>query len=545
MADGGLDVGMYRSPAPVNPLGVLHEYATTQNQLNQARTFQMEFAARQALGPMMKMSIRPDGTLDQAKLFQLVAAHPATGWKLPELVEGLLKNQLTTEQIAKTHLENAKGHFGNMVDVGTGILAKARKEGRDWISPDEYVGGMQRGIAMGLYKPTDLMALLKNNPDIVGAGPAPAPGSPEELARNKRIYNQVYGMVNSSHQANETVKTTLGMSPMTEAERSKWAAEPMQVWSPEKGAMINVPRGTIMPTPGSGFDTPTMPGAPGVPAPPPTGGPLPGGPTPAPAGGPLPGGPTPVAMPAVPPSGTPPPSGPAPPPGAPGTPGTPGGPGGPGAMAPGAGAVPGWAPAGPSDIEKGKMEALTKYNEGLDQRAKKAIDVQQVVKELRETMSHVKGGAGTSFYMTAAKLLQGIGVSNDIVDKIAGGNLAGLQEADKLYLQNAVGVLRQQLLSTAGEGSAGRLALAEFNAYLKANPNVDMDPRATKRMLDFTEMLAKGTLYEQQKFNEALEKHGPGRKMWNWQAFWNKELTTNPKLRHFMELPPWEEKGGK
>jgi hypothetical protein len=481
MPDGGIDVSMYRPPAVANPLGVVGEFARAQNQLNQARTFQMEFAARQALGPMMKASIQPDGTLDQAKLFQLVAAHPATGWKLPELVQGLLQNQLTTETIAKTHLENAKGHFGNMADMATSILANAKREGREWVTPQEYTEGMQRGIGMGLYKPSDLMALYKGDPDVIGPGPQPAKGSPEELARNKRIYNKVFSMANASSKANETVQNTLGYLAPTA--RMGWeAAMQPQTTQDITGRETTGPRG-LMPGFSQGFGPNPLAGTspPGV------------------GGGPAPGLVPPSAPPGPEPAATPPP-GPVPGP-APATAAPAPGP----AVAPVAGAAaptPGVMtkrPPAVGDAEKGFDE----YRQALDAQAVQARQTKIVIPQLEQALGKIKGGGGTTTAIAIARLAQALGAHTVDIDRLAGGSLPAGQVAQKFLIQQAVNDMKQRLLSTAGGGgSAGRLAVAEFTTFIdKANPTLDMDPRAVREMLKYQMKLADMALKEQAHVN--------------------------------------------
>jgi len=481
----GITTSMYQPAPQVNPLGVVHEFAGAQAQLNQARTFQMEFAARQALGPMLKASIRPDGSVDTAKLFQMVAAHPATGWKLPDLVEGFLKNQLTTQDIARKHLEIAQGHFSNMQNMATNLLANAKREGRDFLTPQEYTEGMQKGIALGLYKPSDLMAMFKGDPDVIGPGPKPQPGSPEEMARNKRIYNKAFAMANSSTTANKTVTDTLGMLPPTEAERFKAFYTPEAMVGPA-GQPMTVPRGQIFPGITGG---PTGAGTPG--------GPPPGGAMGAPAAGalaPAASGPGPAPAGAM-------PAAPAP-----------------------QGAVTGLAP---HEAEQAKWFG-DKYIPSVQSAAAQATNLGRVIGQINEERKGFKGGAGTTSYVAFARLLQALGFQNATVDKVAGGSLGAIEATDKLELQNAVGLLRQQLLSTQGEGSAGRLALREFEAYVQRNINLDTDPRAVQKMLAYGAKVARTAYLEQASLQhvQSMADQGKGlptgmTRIWQFPAHWN------------------------
>jgi hypothetical protein len=69
-----------------NPLGLVGQFAQTQNALNQNKLFGQEFKARQAIGPLYQQAIDPKtGRLDSNKLLSAAAGNPDVAFKAGEL----------------------------------------------------------------------------------------------------------------------------------------------------------------------------------------------------------------------------------------------------------------------------------------------------------------------------------------------------------------------------------------------------------------------------------------------------------------------------
>lgn len=147
------------------------------------------------------------------------------------------------------------------------------------------------------------------------------------------------------------------------------------------------------------------------------------------------------------------------------------------------------APSGPVRTQLGPAALgmqtdVKEYKNSLDIAADQATKSNMIMGELEQALKGFKSGAGTEHYIAAAKLLQSLGVRNDIVDKVAGGNLSSAQEFNKLALQYSTGQLRSALLP-----GAGRLTNTEFSAFRDANPNWDSDPRTIAKLLAFQRQL--------------------------------------------------------
>ena len=144
--------------------------------------------------------------------------------------------------------------------------------------------------------------------------------------------------------------------------------------------------------------------------------------------------------------------------------------------------------AGGANLQLGEMGPLRsdligkqgEYQKNMNDEAAISAKSDQMLNELDSALKGVKTGGGSEHYMQAAKLMQAFGVSDKYVDQVANGDLSNLQEAQKLMLMVATGSLRSALLP-----GAGRLTNTEFNAFREANPNIDLDPRAIQKLINF------------------------------------------------------------
>jgi len=116
------------------------------------------------------------------------------------------------------------------------------------------------------------------------------------------------------------------------------------------------------------------------------------------------------------------------------------------------------------------------YQKDLTQRVGGAIQVDARINEAEQLMNQFKPGAGARAYADLAQRLQAIGAPQDLVDKVAGGDLSATQSFNK-FIAQAV---------TSGIGQLqGNPTANMMNDYLKNNPDVTSDPRALKRFFEF------------------------------------------------------------
>lgn len=186
----------------------------------------------------------------------------------------------------------------------------------------------------------------------------------------------------------------------------------------------------------------------------------------------------------------------------------------------GGGLMPGGAASGgivgPTIEQKAYAEENPKqlfaYQDKLDERVKAGGLLMQQVAQVRDLMKKVPTGPETSWREPAANFLSSLGVSDDLVNKVRGGDFASGQELAKYFLQTAVGQMAQQL------PAGSRFNLREFEAAIKSNPNVAMKPEAVDGILNYWTKLYQIDQAEQGAFSNY---QGDARK---WGAIWTKHI---------------------
>lgn len=158
---------------------------------------------------------------------------------------------------------------------------------------------------------------------------------------------------------------------------------------------------------------------------------------------------------------------------------------------------------------------MAEYQKSLDERVAVGTTIMQTVAEGKDALAQVRAGGGGTAYAQLAQLAQAFGAGNELVDKIANGNLAASQEFSKLMVNTTMGQIREQLQGIGGS----RLSQMEFQSFQKNNPNLDTDPRAIDKIFNFWTRLYNRDTMEQGELNNHLES---GKGLSSWPATWQK-----------------------
>ena len=155
------------------------------------------------------------------------------------------------------------------------------------------------------------------------------------------------------------------------------------------------------------------------------------------------------------------------------------------------------------------------YENSLNGRVAIASDLLPRLKLTNAAADSIRSGAGTAMRASMAKSLQATGAPQGLVDAVAGGDLAAVQEAEKMMFQTTFSGLRQSM-----QGDSARVA--EFKAAENVFPNVDTDPRARHEILGFMSDQGQRDYAEQQALDKAKTDgtFNPA----NWQASYQRQL---------------------
>jgi len=141
------------------------------------------------------------------------------------------------------------------------------------------------------------------------------------------------------------------------------------------------------------------------------------------------------------------------------------------------------------------VQNFGKYQEDLTNRVAGGTQIDIRLNEAENLMKSFKPGAGARTYVDIAQKLQAIGAPQDLVDKVAKGDLSAAQSLNKFIAQSV----------TAGIGAMqGNPTANMMNDYLKNNPDIASDPRALQRFIDFAHKQNE-IAYEEQRY--LLEKN--------------------------------------
>jgi hypothetical protein len=216
-----------------------------------------------------------------------------------------------------------------------------------------------------------------------------------------------------------------------------------------------------------------------------------------------------------------------------------------GSGAPGA-APPGGAPAGmegnppspPSPpttklgpVEQGLLQEDVDFNKSkqkdLSEAVAHATQMKLNLQEAALTLKDIKPGPGGSMRQSIGQFLAAAGADKDVVDGVSNGSLSASQEFAKLMLQIATSNMASQLKG------GGRFTNAEFESFIKANPNLDMDPQAIQKMLAFYNRQANLTFAENddyKNYRNAARKD-PNLHLQDYDAHWQQQLLKHGILK--------------
>lgn len=164
--------------------------------------------------------------------------------------------------------------------------------------------------------------------------------------------------------------------------------------------------------------------------------------------------------------------------------------------------------------DRGKQ--MAQYATELDDAVKNGNVLMQTIQEAREAQQNFKAGGGASVYAHIAQVAQAFGAPNDLVDRIANGDLSASQEFGKIANNFVMGQLRQSLQGIGGS----RINQQEFAAFTKNNPNLETDPRAIDKIFQFWSRQHNYNVAEQQSLAEHLKQ--PNFDITTWPAQWQK-----------------------
>lgn len=196
-----------------------------------------------------------------------------------------------------------------------------------------------------------------------------------------------------------------------------------------------------------------------------------------------------------------------------------------GGAASGAPGMPGLPAATQVQLAKSQAEALNKggvdYKTALDSKVKEGIDLSQRAQRSLALLDQFRPGLAApvreDLGRRAAEVLApfvGEAQANKVGNGIAGGNIASMQEFEKMAATQAMESLKQAMES-------GRITQSEFKIFKDANPSIAMNREAIKNVYNFMHNITMRDYGEQQKLNDFI---GKGGNISQWPAIRSREM---------------------
>lgn len=199
--------------------------------------------------------------------------------------------------------------------------------------------------------------------------------------------------------------------------------------------------------------------------------------------------------------------------------------------------------------EKENITNLSKvgsdYVENLQNRVNAGGDIMQRLKEVAPLLDQMKTGGYQWIWSKIADVAQGLGMSNSTVDAINRGDRSATAEFEKLMVHNATTQMTQAFGGQAGTKASD----LRFESFQKSNPNIDTDPDAVKKIMNFMGKVYERDLSEQDAYIKASKQ--PGFDLRDWPNKWqhmqiDKGIIDQPGTRQAIpdRYPPGPRKAG-
>lgn len=153
-----------------------------------------------------------------------------------------------------------------------------------------------------------------------------------------------------------------------------------------------------------------------------------------------------------------------------------------------------------------------------------AADFAKRINDMRDVMKF-DPNAGTPMRKKMAETAQALGMPDNVVNGVAGGDLASIQTFQKMAITNAMEALKSDM-------NQGRITQGEFAVYKENQPNIGLVRQATENIFNRAQERNALALSKQQEYSKykqsALEAgHVPD----GFGSYWNQKLQNEGKVR--------------
>ena len=190
------DTSSYGKPitSPFETLGAL---TNIQNASNQNKLFQQQYQTNLGVGQAYKTAIRPDGTIDQSALNQLIQSNPNVAVGLPQIYQGSQEAQKRQQDIQSQQIDVARKNVDTLGSYISPLAALGSK-----VTVGDVMGAAAKAITAGHVDPKVISQVLSDLPADNSAVPA-------WLQQQQMRFMSIQEQFNAMHPAPTAINTGL------------------------------------------------------------------------------------------------------------------------------------------------------------------------------------------------------------------------------------------------------------------------------------------------------------------------------------------------
>lgn len=424
----GFDTSSYPSAqvAPQDSLAMIGKVLQIQGAQQAIQNQQMEFKARQALGPILQQSIDPtSGELDINKFLVHGASNPDVAWKMPEITLQMIQRQNTQADTVNKQLTSNTVRYKAMGDAAGSLVAQAEQDAAGKVNL--ATGGTGTPGLTSKQIASTLSTLVGEN-GLIDAKDAAEILTKTAGMNDAQRFQFAKNFANSARGVEKTMGEIYGaINPVNTGGGTAFVQQrPLIGQTRQVGGVETTPTPAEMNSPVAGVDAqgrPTM--RPRVQAAPMYGG----------SGAPIAG------------SGQ-------------------------------ASAPTGLSPQ-EAKLQEGRAANIAGYEDELAKLDTAAQGTLRSLDEMDQLVKKVKVGGGAEVRAQLASAAAAFGASDKIVNAIGNGDLGASQALQKFFVINATDNMKQQF------ANAQRYTNLDFSTYLKNSGTLATSPYGLQKIMQF------------------------------------------------------------
>lgn len=175
------------------------------------------------------------------------------------------------------------------------------------------------------------------------------------------------------------------------------------------------------------------------------------------------------------------------------------------------------------DYQEKRAASVDGLEKSIDQEAKEAADFAKRISNMREVLNF-DSNAATPARSRMAEIAQSMGAPKTLVNGVAGGDLASIQQFKKIAVTNSMSALQNDM-------NNGRITQSEFQIYKDNQPNISMLRDATEGIFAKAQQKNALSLDKQKEFGAYKQKAlAEGKVPDNFEQHWNQKLKDSGQI---------------